>query len=77
MKYEKTIPRKVRVSRYSLIRAIFRAEMDDNVMIHITLNEMYNEFCAQEKKTKHNITVLSFDVNNDNEKAIEYIVNAS
>ena len=62
------------VSRYSLSRALFRAESDDDVMMHYLLNEMYNEFCAQEKKTKKNITVLSFDANSTYRSALEYIV---
>lgn len=62
-----------KISRFEVIRALFRSEERNDELIHDSLNELYNMFCEQEYNHRKNITELELEIDESNIKLLEYI----
>lgn len=63
------------ISKYEVVNAFFLTEEEENASMACELNKMINAFCEQERKTRRNVTTLSFDVES-NRQVIDYIKSA-
>lgn len=60
------------ITKYEVMKALFRTEDEENVSMANELNKLFNSFYEEERQTRRNITELPFDIE-ANKTVIDYI----